>query len=176
MCFSADTLPCTSFTPAEIQYCFEHFLLFSSRRPRCFSLFPSLLPPLRCLSLSLFGSIEVFFSHFEVMYLVCRSVSPAAVRSEGCLSVVPFLSLSHTHKHSQRHTLSLVLTFLYLSLPFLGVCRGGGRRGIPGCGSVGRQASSPTAEPHARGADQPPGAPPTAFLSNICIYSRGSQM
>lgn len=106
--------------------------------------------------LALFQRVQKSLHILEVINLVCRSVSPAAMRSEGCLSVVP--SLSHFPSHA--HTLSLFnLPVSVLYAPFLNVCRRGGWCRISGCSCVRSEASSPTAEPHARGADQPSGAP-----------------
>lgn len=80
--------------------------------------------------LSLFETVQKSLHILEVIYLVCRSVSPAAVRSESCFLLFP-LSLSHTHvlrpicthkhahmgadAHTNTHTLSHSLLNLSIS-------------------------------------------------------------
>lgn len=77
-----------------------------------------------------------------------------------------FLCCSPLHLY---HTYLYALFFFHLTSPclflspILHICRGRGWRRVPGCGHVGWEASAPTAESHARGAVQPPGASDTFF-------------
>lgn len=73
-------------------------------------------------------------------------------------------SLSHTHSLT-------ILCYSLFSPPFLNIYRRGGWCRISGCGCVRSEASSPTAEPDARGADQPPGTS-EGFLSQACACSK----
>lgn len=115
-------------------------------RPLLFSLLP-MLQPLSLPSLSLIG--VSLYLRGNIL-----SVSPAAARSEGYVSVLPCLS----HSVSRKHLLSFQPPWIFFSFISVNVCRGRGRRRLPGCGCVRWEASSPTAEPDAGGADQPPGA------------------
>lgn len=105
------------FTPTEIQYCLIFFLPppFFAKKPPRITRFPRLSLASSSVALS-FRRVQKSLHILEVINLVCRSFSSAAVRCESCISVILSLAASISVTDALfNHSVPFSLFFFFIS-------------------------------------------------------------